>query len=167
MTADDLGDTSPREVEMLWWLLLAGKLADGFRGVPYGPAEVLTISPGEGCQENPSQGTRWTCPVKLGDASVTAHYLAEEGLFYSVFLESTDGHALHDVLSAAYGTCRPLHDYDTAALADCAWSDGNAVAIWEYNQFSGKAQVLLFDRVLQAQVKAAAGRRAAEAAKGL
>ncbi len=155
---------------MLVMLLLGGKLADGFRGVPYGPAEILTEAPGEGCKENPGPGTRWECPVKLGDASAMAYYMVEEGLFYGVVLESTgatNASALHGVLTAAYGGCRKLHDYDTATLADCAWTDGSVAAIWEYNQFSGKAQALLFDQTLQAKIKAAAAARAAEAAKGL
>lgn len=155
----------------MWWLLLmGGKLADGFRGVPYGPAGVLDTPPAEGCKSNPGPGSRWECPIKLGDASVSAYYMADQGLFYGMVLETVgyaNASALHEVLVVAYGPCTKKHDFDTDLLADCTWNDGSVSAAWEYNPYSYKVQVLLFDRTLYETIRAVGTQRAAEAAKGL
>lgn len=148
----------------------AGKMAEGFRGLPYGPATVLDTAPGENCAANTEASVRWSCQVRLGEANVEVAYMVQEGLFLGVVIHA-EGHsnatAFFDVLVAGYGPGTPGNTYDTSRLADRRWQDGNVVGSWDYNKFSDKAQFVAFDQTLMTKIKAAESDRAKAAASGL
>lgn len=161
---------------MLFMLTLisahAGKLADGFRGVPFGPAAVLTGAPGQRCATTSDPEVRWECVYTLGEVEVKATYIVYDDLFYGVSVTpvtQTFGNALalRNVLEAAYGMCVPKVKGDTSVLPDCTWRDGTAVALWEYNRYSDRSSLVLFDMVVHQQVEARQAAKAAEAARGL
>jgi hypothetical protein len=149
---------------------LAGKLADGFRGIPYGPASVLDTAPGESCTAGTQEGARWVCQVQVGEVAVEVAYMVKENLFYGVHTTATgymSCSAYFDVLSAAYGPGTPANTYDKSALADHKWSDGEVIGSWEYNKYSDKGVFLAFHRAVVAQIDRIETERAKAAASGL
>lgn len=148
----------------------AGKLAEGFRGIPYGPASVLDVAPGEGCAANTEMSVRWMCTVQLGEASVQVAYMVQEGLFFGVVIHATgygNASAFFDVLTAGYGAGTAANTYDSSRLADRRWQDGNASGSWDYNKFSDEGKFIAYDQTLMAKIKAAEAARAKAAAGGL
>lgn len=148
----------------------AGKLAEGFRGVPYGPASVLDVPPGENCAANTESGVRWNCQVRLGEANVEVAYMVQEGLFFGLVIHAEgygNSTAFFDVLVAGYGAGAPANTYDETKLADRRWLDGNVVGSWDYNKYSDKARFIVYDQTLMAKIKAIEADRAKAAASGL
>jgi hypothetical protein len=135
----------------------AGKLAEGFRGVPFGPADpVLTAAPMEGCARDTEIGVRWDCPTTIGGVAVHVAYIAQEGLFPSLVVYGsgyTDAATLFPVLKASYGEGSKLHDWDDSLLADWHWRDGDVVGMWDYNQFSDRFRFTMFDTAVMERVK--------------
>jgi hypothetical protein len=149
---------------------MAGKLAEGFRGLPYGPASVLDTAPGESCANTGEAGVRWVCLMRLGEASVEVSYMVQEGLFCGILIRSagySNATAFFDVLLAGYGVGTPANTYDESRMADRRWQDGDVIGSWEYNKYSDKAQFISFNRSLMAQIKAIETERAKAAAGGL
>lgn len=148
----------------------AGKLADGFRGVAYGPASALNTAPGESCATSLDSTVRWVCPTRLGEASVKVSYVVKEGLFFSVIIDA-DGYlnsaALLNVILAAYGPGTFAHSYDDSHMADRFWRDGNVVGGWKFNQYSDTAQFIAFEKTLLDKIQALENERAKAAASGL
>lgn len=159
---------------MLFSLVLstasAGKLAEGFRGVPYGPATALDVAPGDSCASSTEVGVRWLCQVHLGEAEVQVAYMVKEGLFYGLVMranEYTNASAFFDVLVAGYGPGSPENTYDDSRLADRMWRDGSVIGSWGYNKFSDLGQFIVFDQTAMAKIKATENERAKAAAGGL
>lgn len=149
---------------------LAGKLAEGFRGLPYGPAAVLDVAPGESCAANTESGVRWNCQVRLGEANVEVAYMVQEGLFFGIVIHATgyvNAAAFFDVLVAGYGAGTPANTYDDTKLADRRWQDGSVIGSWSYNKYSDKAQFIAFEQTLMTTIKTAEKERAKAAASGL
>ncbi len=118
----------------------AGKLNDGFRGIAWGAHETFP-APGDNCRANPEPAVAWVCDQTIGDIPVTISYLYQNKLFSSAFVRTKGFSAcsgLMDVLSAAYGTSKPLKDFATAALDDRYWTDNEVWGSWDYNKFSGE-----------------------------
>jgi len=87
---------------------LAGKLADGFRGIPYGPSSVIAESPLPGCVSDAAVGVQWQCDTTIGDAQVKVRYMADEGLFYGIFVKAqgyVNSEALISVLQEEKDCC--------------------------------------------------------------
>lgn len=168
----------------MWFLILpeilnpalAGKLAEGFRGLGYGPAEILKDPPSpQGCSPGDAplegEGSRWDCRVEINGVVVLVSYMVDSGYFYGVHLTPpanfSAAAAVYEALTAAYGTCTKKFEYDTEPLADCTWKDNAARAVWSYNQFSGTSSVAIFDMTVSGQVSRVRAERAARAAGGL
>ena len=155
----------------------AGKLADGFRGLAFGPASVLDQPPQpQGCVMGEATtvsatGARWSCAVEINGVTVDATYIIEAGVFYGVQITPPRNFAaavaVYDALTAAYGVCVKRDKYATGNMPDCTWSDGEARAVWEYNPYSDKSAVSLFDRAVYNTVEAARKSAAEAAASGL
>ena len=135
----------------------AGKLAEGFRGLPYGDASVLDTAPMENCRPDTELAVRWFCPTQIGEAEVTVAYMVKEGLYFGNVIATPksykDAHALHTILIEAYGKGAKTHEWDHGALADRTWRDGTVYAGWSYNQYTHIGQVILFDLDKQTEVK--------------
>lgn len=141
----------------------AGKLADGFRDKPFGPASVIAEQPLEDCQSRPEKGVRWLCNTTIADAPVSVAYMQEGDLFYGVMIKSqgyTSKTVLLDTLQAAWGS-----GFDTPKY-EGLWKDGDVIASMEYNQFSKEITVVWYDNALMQKMAAERKAKAAEAAKG-
>lgn len=148
----------------------AGKLADGWRGRPWGDATSLATAPfPEGCVANPEPGVAWTCQEDVGGIVYPVAYMVSEG-YYTGLVLHCDGFAacasLQSVLVAAWGTCRK-DEYASGALPDCRWGDSGVFASWDFNRYSDKGTVVAIHvasfRAAEAKEKA----KAAGAASGL
>lgn len=124
----------------------AGKLADGFRGHPFGDAAFLEEPPDDNCMSNPETGVRWTCQTSIGDVPVSVSYMVLEGLYIGVLI-TTEGYThasnLLTTLQQAYGPGRKKHDWDTDSMGDRLWMDGNVFGVWEWNKYSGEGKITL------------------------
>lgn len=145
---------------------LAGKLSEGWRGIPYGSAEPLAEAPAAGCARNPEPGAAWSCPLQVGTVPVLVAYMVEEGLFSGVVFQARTYPSCADLmetLRSGWGPGRKAKDYQTDALPDWSWADGDVIASFEFNRFSATCTVITIDVPVYQQAKA---RRASEAAKG-
>ena len=139
---------------------LAGKLADGFRGVPFGPDSVIAAAPLPECHTSTEEGVKWACNTTIGDHSVQVAYMADEGLFYAVMLLG-EGYAVAEglmrIFRSAYGPGSLTKSYNTESepLADRIWRDGPVWASWEYNQFSDGSHLIIVHDKYHNQMKAA------------
>ncbi len=139
----------------------AGKLAEGFRGLQFGPATVLDQQPLPDCAANPEPGVRWSCNTTVADVPVRAHYMADEGLFHSVMLQAKGAQQLAQLqaaLAAAWGAGR-----DGGYRLDRLWQDGDTVASLSHNGYSYAITVVMQDRAVSAQIEKAKAKRAKQA----
>lgn len=146
----------------------AGKLADGWRGHPYGSIAWLAEPPFEGCAKDPGTGVAWNCSEDVGGVTVAVAYMVEEGTYTGVRIQC-DGYlncsTLRTTLIAAWG--KPLVAKEYGQLPDMTWADGNVLCGWQYNQFSEAGSATVFDKVIYDRMKRKKEASAAEAAKGL
>ncbi len=149
-------------VLMLASLAHGGKLADGYRGLAWGPHDTLAQPEGQ-CQADPEPGVSWACQQTIGDVPVTVGYGYGEGLLYSVLIMA-EGYAacdtLMDTFTAAWGRSIPQKEYAKKKLDDRIWTDGRTSAVWSWNRFSERCQVVAlhlpsYDVVQAAQVSKA------------
>lgn len=157
-------------------LAFAGRLDDGWRGTPYGPAENMAQPPNPDCVANPEPSVGWRCPERVGDAAVSVSYLVDEGRYFGVIVECqgyADCAILREAVHAAWSVpFTPKHDRDTSVLPDGFWqlsavSRDGVSAVWAYNRYSGKGSASVFHTGLVKQVEAARKARAARAGAGL
>lgn len=154
----------------------AGKLADGFRGLPFGPSAVLESPPQpQGCVLGEARtvldkGVRWSCVVEINGVAARVAYIIEGGWYYGVQItppeDFTAARAVHEALTAAYGAC-VKGQYATGPLPDCRWNDLDTTAAWTYNEFSDQSSVSIFNKSVFAKVDAARKAKAAAAASEL
>ena len=110
----------------------AGKLAEGFRGIPYGPFELEAFEArieafGDICMGR-------SCDTNVGEVPVTVTYVAEHRIFYG-FALSTKGnncYALLRVLEAAYG---PAEDIYLDGAPYKRWIDGDGIGGFSHNKY--------------------------------
>ena len=124
----------------------AGKLAEGFRGVPWGDAAPLVEPPAEGCARDPEPGIKWRCPITVGGVPVVAAWAVEHSLFNAVVVSVegfNEADKLFNVLQAAYGKGRKENEYQSGSLPDWRWRDGVVTAGWSYNRFSEQGTLVL------------------------
>ena len=137
----------------------AGKLADGFRGIPFGPAAVMDTAPLPGCRPDSEPGFKWACATEVGGVPVTVSYGVEHGLYYATAiwfkLGYTEAATFRGVLTAAYGKGAPAKDYMRDGMDDWVWRDGSVSARFTYNQFSHLVSFFIMDIDLYKQVEAA------------
>lgn len=148
----------------------AGKLADGFRGIPYGDVAALSVAPSENCSHRPEPLVEWYCQDKIGQAEVQIAYVVDRGLFFGVHITAKgwrNADALLEVAKAAWGDGRPEHDWDDSWRADRLWSDGNVGAKFEYNQFSEASTMITVHMALKREIDGMAKAEAAKAVNDL
>lgn len=145
----------------------AGKLAEGFRDIPYGPAAALDNPPDPACTSSTEEDVLWKCPAEIGGVPVTVGYMVAHGLFYGVGIAfqhgSAEAVAFRAVLEAAYGPGAPQNRYATGSMDDWSWRDEQVVGSFDYNQFNHSVVFVAFDLTLYQQVQAAQKVEAAKA----
>lgn len=157
----------------------AGKLTEGFRGIPWGDPAVLEKPPIEGCiKPEDFAGALWACPVTIAEVPMQAHFMVGHGIFWGVALFNpalsySDATTLKDALVAAWGPGQPSNKHLTDKVEHpWVWTDGNvgagegAMATWSRNQFSGKTSMLIADTALAVKVRALDEAATAEKSKG-
>ena len=151
-------------------VVLGGKLAEGFRGVPYGTPIAEVEKPSPDCIDSPDDGVKWSCPSTIGEVSVRISWMEGEGLFLGPYI-SAEGfsqcEALHNSLVAGWGPGKQENDYDNSALPAWNWNDGNAIASFEYNRYSQVCFALAFDMKIYGEVEAKKKEKAAKAVDDL
>jgi len=158
----------------LFFLLLissaqAGKLASGWKALPFGSDSVLVKAPLPGCLASTEPGIRWQCHDQIGGVNLALHYLSQEGLFWGVMVQCKgfdECFTFREILNQAWGPGRPKRDFATDTMDDRVWIDQTVGASWDWNQFTNTGTVLLLDKNLFERVRAAdrdAARKAAEA----
>ena len=128
-------------IALLAPLALAGKLAEGFRGIPFGDAAVISAAPIAGCTTTEDPTVPWVCETDIGSVRATVGFIAHGGTFYgySIVVDGAEpGAEFLRVAAAAYGEGKPINSYDSGHMSDRTWMDGDVRAIWKYNQFSKK-----------------------------
>lgn len=149
----------------------AGKLADGWRGHPYGSAAWMEQAPSEGCMPNPEEGVKWRCLEKVGGVEVDVSYLVDlelGGVYTGIFLRCsgyTVCTTVLDTLGAAWGKPFSLEEY--GQLPKRLWSDKSVIASWDYNQYSDTGTATVFDKVIYERIKAEKAKKAKAAAEEL
>lgn len=154
---------------------LAGKLEDGWRGIPYGDASVLTTAPTASCRAAPEPGTLWVCDELVGGAPVSVTYIGSDGLYVGVMIRAkgyTDCKVLFDTVTAAWSVpFTKQSEYDRSVLPDGFWNLSRyrttTAAAWEYNQFTGACHASTLNAKLTEVIDAAKARRASDAAAEL
>ena len=154
---------------------LAGKLENGWRGIPYGPAEVLEKAPGMTCLENPEAGVRWKCAERVADVSVESAYMVDHGFYTGVNLTChgyADCRVLYDTVTAAWAVpFTRKRESDASALADgffnLAAAKTGVCASWEFNDYTNVGTLLVIDMVLAHRVESLRKAEAARAAEAL
>lgn len=154
---------------------LAGKLEDGWRGIPYGDASVLTTAPTASCRAAPEPGTLWVCDELVGGVPITVAYIGSDGLYVSVMIRAKgypDCRVLFDTLTAAWSVpFSKRSDYDHGVLPDGFWNlhryTTATAAAWTYNQFSGECLAATLTERLTKQLDEVKARRASDAAAEL
>lgn len=142
-------------------------LSDGFRGLAFGDAAVLESAPIQGCARSSEEGVVWECQTTIGEVSVVVKYAAMEGLFCGVAIEVngyTNASSLMATFKSAYGPGVQQHDWDDSALAGRFWKDGDVLAGWTYNEFSGDGMMTMFSAPVHDEVER---RKKARAAGGV
>lgn len=120
----------------------AGKMAEGFRGLPWGEQEPFA-APGDRCVSYPEEAVIWRCEQTIGDVPVEIAYVYEHKMLTGVLIYSdgfTNCTALIDVMTAAYGESTPTSKYATGRMDDRHWRDTGVFGSWEWNKYSGKCQ---------------------------
>jgi hypothetical protein len=143
----------------------AGKLADGYRGLAWGAHETLAQPDGQ-CQADPEPGAAWACQQTIGDVPVTAGYGYDHGVLYSVLIMAegyTACSTLMDTLTAAWGRSIPQKSYAKGRMDDRIWVDKRTSAVWKWNRYSDKCQVVALHLPSYDAVKAAQATKAKEA----
>ncbi len=150
----------------------AGKLAEGYRSMAWGPHAELPKPPGN-CVQNAYPGITWACAHTIGVVNANVFYMYKYGLLYAVSINA-EGHAqctaLNDALTAAWGEYvftnhkdDPGYSYD-ALIDEHLWSDGTAVAFWQYKKYVHTCAVSL---ISQPHYKIVSARDAAAGAEAL
>jgi len=149
---------------MMMTMAHGGKLAEGYRGLAWGSHETVEQPDGE-CQADPEPGAAWACQQTIGDVPVTVGYGYEHGMLYSVLIMAEGYNAcdtLMDTFTAAWGRSVPQKTYAKGKLDDRIWMDGRTSAVWKWNRFSEKCQVVALHLPSYDVVKAAQASKAKE-----
>jgi hypothetical protein len=142
----------------------AGKLAGGFRGVPFGDASVVATKPLDGCLAGDVDGVLWLCTSTIGAAPVAVAYMGGDGLFTGVYITAQGYEHRAPLLAAMQGAWGA--GIEGGARIDRLWRDGSVVASFKHNRYSGETAVAIYDTVVSKEQKARAAARARKAAAG-
>ena len=151
----------------------AGKLEDGWRGIPYGDATKLETAPTANCKANTQFAVRWECQEQVGGQTVTVAYMVEYGIYKGVHI-TCKGFLACDTLfrtvSAAWADSAFVADRAAYGalpngffgLGDVAAHRTHVCASWKFNPYTDEGLIDVMNMDLIREVE---NRKAAEAAK--
>lgn len=150
----------------------AGRLATGFKGIPFGDAGALRSAPLPGCTRGADGETAWTCKHRIGSTAVMAVFYASHSIYWGFGLATDGWDECSDVLRAlqsAYGPGSPdsrlPEQYESSSVSvDRVWQEGAVSAYWSYNQFTDECAFVAKDSEWKWKMNAAKERDAAKAA---
>jgi len=154
----------------------AGKLSEGFRGLPFGPDSIISEPPLTGCTKNVQSPDDWSwiCKSQINGVPVIVMYAASHGYFYAVTALASDMTGSGGLLNArrlregaisAWGAGVQRHENDPKTFPDWFWLDGAVGALFMYNPIRDQSTLTLTDTAVKKQRDAAAA-RAARASSG-
>mgnify|MGYP003676670463 CR=1 FL=1 len=144
----------------------AGKLEEGFRGVPWG-ASLVESPESMICEEVVDDADAlWSCAASIGDTPVEVIWMGYPAVgVYGVGITAAGYTACTALLATARGAYGPGSPRtDTSVKTDRLWSDGGVVGSWSFNQYSAECSLTLLSLPLYKAAQTATD--AASAAKG-
>lgn len=157
---------------MIWMLAisasLAGSLAQGWRGHPYGDATWLATAPGPACVAKPENQVEWRCREAVGDVEVEVAYMVYNDIYVGVGVRCRGFDAclaLRRVIEAAWGTPASVETY--GPLPRTIWRVAPAAASWRYNQYTSEGVVYATDLDAYARAEQVSKEAARKAADGI
>jgi hypothetical protein len=142
----------------------AGKLADGFRGLPFGDASVAATQPLDDCLAGDVEGVLWLCTSTIGSSPVVVAYMGGDGLFTGVYITAQGYEHRAPLLAAMQGAWGA--GIEGGARIDRIWRDGTVIGSFKHNRYSGETAVAIYDTAVSKEQKARAAARARKAAAG-
>ena len=146
---------------LLVTLALAGKLEDGWRGIPYGPAEVLATAPTADCVKDAEPAVKWLCRETVADVTVFVSYMAEEGIYSGVVIKAngyTACQTLFTTLQAAWAVPFTSAKYASDILPNGFWNltrfRTTTSGTWDFNEYSSKCEAITVNFKLAEQITA-------------
>ncbi len=159
---------------LLFSLALAGKLEDGWRGIPYGPASVLDTAPTSSCTRTDEPGVLWACQEDIASVPVNVFYMASDGWYHGVSINAVGFAACSTVfatLKAAWDAPWGPKEYASGSLPDGFWNlmvyQKTTSAAWTYNPYSHACSAFTMNAGISAKIDAIKKARAALAAEAL
>lgn len=110
---------------LIWSIAFAGKMDQGFRGMPWGDATVLDALNSSKCARNPHEDVTLRCSDLIGDIPVIIDYGSLENVFYAVMVTCTGKNncmKFYATLAEAYTPCTTQYN-PIAAEHQCMWNN--------------------------------------------
>lgn len=148
----------------------AGKLADGFRGQPWGTVAVADLKTPGTCSAGTEAQVGRVCVQTFASATIEVGYMHDRGIFFGVVASGSsyaDCSTFFDVLTAGWGAGRPKHESLNSWEDDRFWFDGSVGASWTYNRYTRRCSLVVSHMVLHEQVSAPADEAARAAGEQL
>ncbi len=142
----------------------AGKMAEGFRGVPFGDASVVATEPLDDCLAGDVEGVLWLCTSTIGSSPVAVAYMGGDKLFTGVYITAQGYEHRAPLLAAMQGAWGA--GVEGGPRIDRLWRDGTVVGSFKHNRYSGETAVAIYDTVVSKEQKARAAARARKAVAG-
>ena len=144
----------------------AWKLADGFRGVPFGTPPA---GPPEETCTPASEG--WDCAVEIAGVPLQATYAIEGGIYYGLVLTAkavgpAKANLLKDTLTAAWGRGEQEENM-YMPIPPVDWEDGTVLGNLKYNQYTRDVTITIVSRTHYDAMNAARRDKAAKSAGDL
>lgn len=127
----------------------AGKLADGFRNIPWGEYPDGFKAPLENCIPDPEPSVPWACPSTVGDIPVKVSFFVQYNIYHSVFIKAegaSDCLKFIEVARQAYGKSKYMNQYLTGVMDDQYWMDGPVYGTWDFNKVNNSCTLIIMHR---------------------
>lgn len=148
----------------------AGKLADGFRNIPWGEYPDGFKAPLENCVADPEPSVPWSCPSLVGNIPVKVSFLVQYNIYHSVFVEArgtSNCLKFNETARQAYGAPEYMSQYLTGAMDDQYWSEGPVIGTWKFNKITEKCTLIIMHRTHGAKADGFRKNEAVKATKDL
>jgi hypothetical protein len=159
---------------LLLTLAWAGKLDDGWRGIPYGLATNVATKPTAECKATPEEEVLWGCKEEVAGIPVEVAYMGAEGWYTGVIISAhgyTNCSTLFSTLKAAWNVPFTEKKYASGLLPDGFWNlmvhETTTSGAWNYNEYSGNCSAFTVNTELSERIEAKKAERARAAAEAL
>jgi hypothetical protein len=118
----------------------AGKLASGFRSIPFGDPAPLKTAPSDQCIHRPEDTVEWRCADNIGPTPVSINYMVDEEVYYGVYITAKGIQAKEDLMAALKAAWGPSMQ---TANFEGLWIDRGIYGSLRYNKYSGDVEVIV------------------------